>query len=155
METTSHHYTVDLSWTAQRKGVLSSSSLEQSFEVATPPDFPKGHPGIWSPEHLFIASASSCLMTTFLAVAENFKLSFISFVCPAEGQLDTVEGHLVVSQITLKPIVKVSREEDIALAEKVLQKAEKACLIANSMKATIFMKPTIEVTAQSLSIHSI
>jgi organic hydroperoxide reductase OsmC/OhrA len=155
METSSHHYTVDLSWTEQRKGVLSSESLHQSFEVATPPDFPKGHQGIWSPEHLFIASASSCLMTTFLAIAENFKLSFISFVCPAEGQLDTVEGLLVVSQITLKPIVSVSREEDIALAEKVLQKAKKACLIANSMKTTIFMKPTIEVIAQSLSIHSI
>ncbi|HAI76562.1 MAG TPA: osmotically inducible protein OsmC, partial [Microscillaceae bacterium] len=121
METSStHHYTVDLAWTTERKGVLSSESLQQSFEVATPPDFPKGHPGIWSPEHLFIASASSCLMTTFLAVAENFKLPFTAFACPAEGQLDTVEGRLVVSQIILKPLVKVNNEEDIALAHKVL-----------------------------------
>jgi len=35
------------------------------IEVATLPEFPKGIPGIWSPEHLFTAAVSSCLMTTF------------------------------------------------------------------------------------------
>jgi organic hydroperoxide reductase OsmC/OhrA len=60
-----------------RKGKLCSPELSKEngpcIEVATPPEFPKGMPGIWSPEHLFTAAVSSCLMTTFLAIAENSK----------------------------------------------------------------------------------
>ena len=56
------------------------------IEVATPPEFPKGIAGIWSPEHLFVAAISGCLMTTFLAIAENSTLEFTSFSCQAKGK---------------------------------------------------------------------
>ena len=63
-----HFYTVDINWEQERKGILCSSELNKEagkcIEVATPPEFPKGIPGIWSPEHLFTAAISSCLMTT-------------------------------------------------------------------------------------------
>lgn len=77
-----HYYNVDISWTQDRMGLLSSPELNNSekpnnnyIEVATPPQFPKGIPGIWSPEHLFTAAVSSCLMTTFLSIAENSNLN--------------------------------------------------------------------------------
>ena len=71
-----HTYQVDLKWEEGRKGIISSPVLNDSIEVATPPDFPKGVEGIWSPEHLFIAAVETCFMTTFLAIAENSKLDF-------------------------------------------------------------------------------
>ncbi len=61
-----HHYEVDLTWTNDRKGTISSPVLNSSIEVATPPEFPKGIPGIWSPEHLLVAAVNSCYMTTVL-----------------------------------------------------------------------------------------
>ncbi|MBK5279873.1 MAG: OsmC family protein, partial [Bacteroidia bacterium] len=83
-----HFYHVDINWNKERKGImcspeLSSGTIEPGgcIEVATPPEFPKGIPGIWSPEHLFTAAVSSCLMTTFLSVAENSKLEFTAFQC--------------------------------------------------------------------------
>ncbi|MFT7033787.1 MAG: organic hydroperoxide reductase OsmC/OhrA [Cyclobacteriaceae bacterium] len=76
-----HYYNVDVNWNNDRKGIMCSPELNLSkrngegcIEVATPPKFPKGIPGIWSPEHLFTASVNSCLMTTFLAIAESSKL---------------------------------------------------------------------------------
>jgi organic hydroperoxide reductase OsmC/OhrA len=75
-----YNYEVNLSWTENRKGIVSSPVLEKTTEVATPPEFPKGMEGIWSPEHLFVAAIESCLMTTFLSVAENSKLEFTSLI---------------------------------------------------------------------------
>ncbi|MCS3797759.1 hypothetical protein [Niastella sp. OAS944] len=46
-----HYYEVDLDWLADREGLVSSPVLNTKIEVATPPEFPKGMPGIWSPEH--------------------------------------------------------------------------------------------------------
>ena len=89
-----HIYNVDINWNTERKGVMCSPELNMlagksgCIEVATPPEFPKGIPGIWSPEHLFTAAVSSCLMTTFLAIAENSKLEFVSFQCHSEGKLE-------------------------------------------------------------------
>ncbi|MCX6295380.1 MAG: OsmC family peroxiredoxin, partial [Bacteroidetes bacterium] len=80
-----HNYNVDLNWISDRKGEISSPELNAKIEVATPPQFPKGIEGIWSPEHLFTAAVNSCFMTTFLSIAENSKLEFVTFSCNAKG----------------------------------------------------------------------
>lgn len=139
-----HNYQVDLTFTQDRKGTLSSPVLTQSVEVATPPEFPKGMPGIWSPEHLFVAAISSCLMTTFLAVSENSKLSFISFNCEAIGKLDKVDGKFMITEVTLKPTLVIEQADQYDRAKRILEMSEKACLISNSVKSTIIFEPTIK-----------
>ncbi len=69
-----HVYEVSVKWQADRKGVMSSPVLNEKMEVATPPQFPKGMEGIWSPEHLFVAAINSCLMTTFLSIEKTQSL---------------------------------------------------------------------------------
>jgi len=141
-----HAYKVSLTWKEGRTGELSSPELTDKLEVATPPNFAKGVEGIWSPEHLYTAAASSCLMTTFLAIAENFKLAFDSFACEANGVLDMVEGKYLMTEIQLKPLVGIRNEEDKEKALKVLEKSEKACLISNSIKAKVTMIPEVFVS---------
>ena len=145
----SHIYNVDINWNADRKGVMCSPELNKDanscIDVATPPEFPKGIPGIWSPEHLFTASVSSCLMTTFLAIAENSNLEFESFNCKSKGKLEKVEGRYLMTQIILEPKVVILSEKDRSRAERVLEKSEKACLISNSIKSEVIMIPIIEV----------
>lgn len=139
-----HNYQVDLTFIENRKGALSSPVLTQSVEVATPPEFPKGMPGIWSPEHLFVAAISSCLMTTFLAVSENSKLPFVSFNCEAIGKLDKVDGKFMMTEITLKPTLVIEQADQYDRAKRILEMSEKACLISNSVKSTIIFEPTIK-----------
>src|SRR6266496_4312909 len=125
-----HYYNVDINWNRERKGIMCSPELNLSngetnscIEVATPPEFPKGIPGIWSPEHLFTAAVSSCLMTTFLAIAENSKLEFVSFQCHSEGKLEKLDGKFLMTEVILEPTVVIRDERDKERAEKVLQKS--------------------------------
>jgi peroxiredoxin-like protein len=139
-----HYYKVDLNWISDRKGKISSPELNQIIEVATPPQFPKGIEGIWSPEHLLTASVNSCFMTTFLAIAENSKLEFISFDCTAKGKLEQVEGKFLITEVILEPTLVITKESDKDRAERVLLKSEAACLISNSIKSKIILVSTIK-----------
>ena len=148
-----HFYNVQIEWNKDRKGVMCSPELNTPtlgggcIEVATPPEFPKGIPGIWSPEHLFTASVSSCLMTTFLAIAENSKLVFTRFHCDSKGKLDQVDGKFLMTEVILEPTVTIVDEKDRERAERVLTKAEAACLISNSIKSNVIMIPKIVVSS--------
>jgi len=138
-----HLYNVNLKWEEGRIGELSSPELDDVIEVATPPQFPKGVEGIWSPEHLLTASVNSCFMTTFLAVAENSRVDFKSFTCDASGKLEQIDGKFLMTEVTLNPTLVITKEEDKDKALRVLEKSEKACLISNSIKAKVILNPTI------------
>jgi len=84
-------------------------------------------------------------MTTFLAIAESSKLEFKSFNCKAKGKLDQVDGKFLMTEIILEPTVVLVNEKDKDRALRVLEKSEKACLISNSIKSEVIMKPTIKV----------
>lgn len=147
-----HEYQVDITWTQDRKGTMCSPELynketqeSNCLEVATPPEFPNGMPHIWSPEHLFTAAVSSCLMTTFLAIAEYSKLEFISFKCPSKGVLEKVDGKFVMSEIHLFPEVVVSDEKQRDRAERIIEKSEKACLISNSITSKVVLESKVIV----------
>lgn len=148
-----HYYNVEVNWNTERKGIMCSPELNKDpgscIEVATPPEFPKGMPNIWTPEHLFTAAVSSCLMTTFLAVAENSKLAFVSFSCKSKGKLEQVDGKYMMSEITLEPTIVIADEKDRERAERILQKSEAACLISNSIKSEITMTPIINVAKET------
>ena len=144
-----HFYQVNVTWNKDRQGMMCSPELSNNepnnscIEVATPPQFPKGIPGIWSPEHMFTAAVSSCFMTTFLSIAENSKLDFISFRCNSSGKLDQVDGKLQMTEVLLEPVLTIADEKDRDRAMRVLIKTESSCLITNSIKAVVTMKPVI------------
>ena len=144
-----HYYHVDINWNTERKGTLCSPELMinggSCIEVATPPEFPKGIPGIWSPEHLLTAAVNSCLMTTFLSIAENSKLEFISFSCKSKGKLEQVDGKFMISEIIMEPTVTLTDENDREKTLRVLLKSEAACLISNSVKSKITMFPSVVI----------
>ena len=143
---TAYHYEVKVNWEADRKGSMSSPVLNTKIEVATPPEFPKGMPGIWSPEHLLVAAVNSCLMTAFLAIAENFKFDFIDFESKADGTLEKVDGKFMMSEVILSPVLTIAPDADKEKALRILEKSEAACLISNSVKAKIVFKPEIKIT---------
>lgn len=138
-----HYYKVNLTWKTDRRGEISAPGLPTVIEVATPPEFPKGIAGIWSPEHLLVAAVNSCFMTTFLAIAENSKLEFSDLSCTATGKLEKAEGKFIISEVVLSPVLTINKSEEAARALKVLQKSETACLISNSIKSKIVFAPTI------------
>lgn len=142
---------IDIKWSRDRKGLMCSSEITTllsdrgCIEVATPPEFPKGIPGIWSPEHLFTASVVSCFMTTFLAIADNSKLAFTGFTCRAAGKLEEADGRMIMSSVALYPEVTVTDASSREKAVRVMERAEKSCLISHSIKSTVTMDSAVIV----------
>ena len=141
------YYTTEVQWTGERHGDLSAPVLP-SLKIDAPPEF-KGHEGVWTPEHLFVASVNSCFMTTFLAIAENSKLEFVSFTADAKGKLEKLEGQgFMMTEITLHPKLVISHARDLDRASRILAKAEKHCLISNSIKTQTKLEPDIKSVDQ-------
>jgi peroxiredoxin-like protein len=140
-----HTYEIDIKWNGDRRGVLHSPVLPQDIEVATPPEFKGGIPGIWSPEHLYVAAVNSCLMTTFLAIAENSKLQFTSFESNGVGMVDKVDGKYQVTEIILRPKLTIPNPADEARANRILEMSERACLISSSIKTIVKLEPEIMI----------
>jgi|SRR5690554_2519895 len=143
--TQEHHYDVHVEWKEGRKGILSSPSLKDTIQCATPPEFPNGVPGIWSPEHLYAAAINSCYMATFLAIAENFQLKFKNFDCKTVCKLKMADGKLQITEAVIKPnLVLEDPLSDQKKAERVLEKSKSACLITNSIKTQITLKMDVQ-----------
>jgi organic hydroperoxide reductase OsmC/OhrA len=150
MET--HDYPVSVQWIWGKEGVAESPDGLEPLPVGSPPEF-GGEPGVWTPEHLLVAAAASCLMTTFLTVAELSKLRVLSYESSARGTLTRGEDRRYsFTRIELRPRVVVAREEDTARAVRLLEKAEAACLVARSLRAEMVLVPQVEVALPELVV---
>ena len=144
----SHDYHVELVNTGAKTGSL-AASLDglPSIEVASPPEF-GGPAGVWSPEHLFVASVATCLMTTFRAIADASGLEVLEYSDRSSGHLQRGEDRRYrFDSVTLRPTVVIADEAKVDRALRLLHKAEDACLISRSVSSEIILEPTIEVKA--------
>ena len=131
--------------------MLSANDVKGTIEVATAPEFAGGVPDIWSPEHLFLSSLSSCLMTTYLAIAEKKRLTVSHLTCNAVGQVQLVEGHLEFTTIDLFPKIYVDKESDIPVANEVLLKTYKHYIVANSIKPLLVHHGEVLIAQNTVS----
>ncbi|MEO8361621.1 MAG: OsmC family protein [Vicinamibacteria bacterium] len=146
-------YPVSIRWDGARRGTGSSVDGLPDLSIGPPPSF-GGIAGLWTPEHLFVLAATSCWLTTFLAVAAASKLDLAAVDCSGKGTLELGEDRRFrISAITLRPRVEVTREGDRDLALRLVQKAESVCLIRNSIRTEVTMDPEIQVAAESL-VHA-
>lgn len=141
-----HVYPVEVRWTVGREGVSRSDRDGiPDIVVETPPQF-GGRGGNWTPEHLFVASAASCLMTTFMTMASFSKLAVHGFDVAAEGKLEQTDGrHYQMTEIVLRPFVQITEERFRAKTLRLLEKAENACLITASMRSRVYLEPVVAV----------
>ncbi|MCC5913621.1 MAG: OsmC family protein [Balneolaceae bacterium] len=140
-----HFYNIDINWNRDKIGTASSPELDEEITVATPPQFPGGVVGVWSPEHLFVAAVSSCFMTSFTAIAEYSKFSFESLKVESSGKMSKENGKFVMSEIILKPLLEISDPSFEKKAFRLLEKAEQICLITRSIKSDVTMQARVEV----------
>ncbi len=82
-------------------------------------------------------------MTTFLAVAENSKLEFLSYSLEAEGRLEKTADGYKITEITIYPKVLIQDASAEDRTKRILEKAEKHCLISTSMLSEIKVVPEV------------
>lgn len=140
-----HDYLVHLVGTGEKTGVFVDPDDDPPrLEVGSPPEF--GGPGRrWSPEHLFVAAVSGCLMTTFRAIAAMSRVEVLDYEDRATGRLSRdPDGRYRMTAVTLRPRVVLADESTAERARRLLDKAERSCLISRSISADITVEPTIE-----------
>ena len=130
-----HEYYVRVDWTHDRVGNLTVEG-KPKVRVASPPEF-GGPEGIISPQDLFVAAATSCLMVTFVRFAHKTSFDYKAFACKGMGTLERVEKGFQFTKIVLKATVTVDSENLKPKAEEALEQAGKYCLVANSMKCPV------------------
>lgn len=133
MQDLPHLYRVTAAAEGAANVSLSADGLPD-LETAGPPEF--GGPGdVWSPETLLVGAVADCFILSFRAIARTAKLEWLTLECEAEGELDKIEkltqftGFKVTATLTVPPGTNEKK------ANTILEKAEKYCLITNSMKA--------------------
>lgn len=115
--------------------------------LTTAPPVQYGGPGDqWSPETLLVAAAADCFILTFRAVAAASKLPWLRLGCDAEGVLDRRDGVVRFTELRLHARLAVPAGVDPERAKRLLEKAEAACLVTNSLA----LRPTLiaEVVAE-------
>ena len=99
----------------------------------------------WSPETLLVGAVADCFILTFRAIAKASKLSWVSLDCDVSGRLDRVdrETQFTGFDITARLVVPAGVDSDAA--RHALEKAERNCLISNSLKASTALAATVEI----------
>ena len=116
------------------------------LEVATPPVFPGGIEGVWSPEDLLVAAAATCFVVTLVAVAEKRELSLLGIEVAASGRLGGREdGRYGFISVELTAAIETLAGSE-ELAESVARSAERNCLIAASLDVPVDLKVDIRST---------
>ncbi|MHA1733352.1 MAG: OsmC family protein [Promethearchaeota archaeon] len=148
-----YEYNVKVNWEKdadvpyKRMGTLTSDDFPP-ITVVTPPEFKHGIPGDWGPEQLYVASAAVCIMTTFLQISEGSGLEYESFRVEARGVLEEwQEGGADKREITSihqKFYLKLSNPKQVKKAERVVEKSDENCLVANSMKTKVTTELILE-----------
>ena len=141
-----HQYTyrVKASSTTLRSGLASANGIESPIKFSAPPEF-QGEAGCWTPEHLFVAAVAGCFVSTFSGIANASKFEFISLDLEVEGVLQKEEGGWRITQINLRPRLKIALQKDVERANRLLEKAEKSCLVARSLNSRIVLEPEVLV----------
>lgn len=132
MQAYPHHYPVRAEAANEGSVRLSAEGLPE-LSTAPPPQYggPGGH---WAPETLFVAAVADCFILTFRAVAEASKLPWRNIECRAEGTVDRNEGVVQFTELRLHARLSIPADGDGERAERLLDKAKRACLVTNSLK---------------------
>ena len=140
-----HEYEVIGQWGGGRGGTLESHTLNHVLEFSAPPEF-QGRVGFWTPEHFLVGAVTSCFISTFAAIAEMSKLEFVSLRLEAKGVLEKGEGGYRFTEILLYPELTIHAAHDRERALRLIEKAERGCLVARSLSSKLTTVPTITVS---------
>lgn len=126
-----HVYTVNAAAQATGEVALRSAGLGD-LPSMPPPEF-DGPGGYWSPETLLAAAVADCFVLSFRSVARASKLDWTNLDAGVEAVLERVDGVTRFTRFTTRARLTVPAGTDAARARSLLEKAEKVCLITNSL----------------------
>lgn len=141
MQPLPHRYHVTATGTASGRVVLGHAGVAP-IESESPVEF--GGPGdAWSPEGLLCAAVADCFVLTFRAVARAAKLEWSHLEVRVTGTLDRRDRTTAFTGFELHARLVAGPPVDAAAARAALERAERGCLVSNSLKAPVHLTTEI------------
>jgi organic hydroperoxide reductase OsmC/OhrA len=140
-----HHYIVAASAEGKNNVVIAAEGLPD-IESAGPPQF-GGPGGVWSPEELLVAAVADCFILSFRAIARTARLEWSTLECRVDGALDKIDKFTQFTGFTVHATLTIPDEKDRRKAGVILEKADKYCLVSNSLKADSELTTEVVVSA--------
>lgn len=132
------HYQTSYEWQGNASEGVVNTEYQNALQVGTPFDHDR-----FSPEHMLVATAEACMANYVLLIAGMSKLAIKGYRSSAEGELEfEKKAGYRFKKILIRPELTVDTGSE-ALAEKVLDKAHRACLIARSLSCAVDIEPII------------
>ena len=136
-----HVYTVQASAQPDGDAPVSSPGLP-TLTTAPPAEF--GGPGDrWSPETLFCAAVADSFLLSFRAVARASKFDWLELECRVDGTLERVEKTTRFTEVLTVATLRVPAGANRDRAVRLMEKAEKVCLISNSLVCERRLEATV------------
>ncbi|MFZ0254990.1 MAG: OsmC family protein [Gammaproteobacteria bacterium] len=134
------HYHTAYTWTGEAEA--------GEISIDGPPVLPVGSPHSperYSPEHLLVVAAETCLANYVLLISGMSKLEVKGYRSTAEGELmkEDKVGYRF-KRILIRPELTVEAGKETQ-AERILEKAHKLCLVARSLNCPVDMEPMVKV----------
>jgi organic hydroperoxide reductase OsmC/OhrA len=114
-------------------GEVALSSPGLAAIVAGPAAQFGGSGAHWSPETLLPAAIANCFVLTFRAVSAASLFGWRRLECRVEGKVDRVARRPRFVRFRTLAILTIAAGADAAKARRLLAKADRDCLIANSL----------------------
>lgn len=126
-----HRYAVSAAGRSEGQVAVSADGVHP-IDTAPPAEF--GGPGDkWSPESLLVAAVANCFVLSFRAIARASRLEWNTVSCDVIGVLDKVDGVTRFTAFEVDAVLEVPAGTNLDKARRLVEKAENACLITNSL----------------------
>ena len=138
-----HRFPVSIEWQEGRL-TLATADGKPDLEIATPPEFKDGIPGVWSPEDLLVASTAACYAVTVLAIADRIGIELLDLTIDGTGHVERRhDGRFGFVAIEL--VANVAVEPEFAeRAERAARYAEEACLVSLALDTPVHLDVNVE-----------
>lgn len=134
-----HHFHLKADWPGGRnsEGYIEAGNLKTKISI--PPEM-EG-PGVGTnPDEMLLGAAATCYIITLAAMIERANLPLKEMALESEGIVDVTNGVFTYKKIIHRPTVALTNnasEKDYTLLRKLVQKAEKNCMISRAIQGNV------------------
>lgn len=146
-----HEYSAKLEWSGSTGAGYRSYSREHSAWMTPQADMAlsadaafRGDADLPNPEQLLVVAASSCQLLSFLGSAARAGVDVVAYTDAACGTMPDDSARMSITEIELRPLIRV-RGADVEQVRQLVAQAHEQCYVANSLRSTVHVFPTIEV----------
>lgn len=143
-----HHFHLKAEWPGGRNTVGTIEAGNLKTEISIPPEMDGPGTGT-NPDEMLLGAASTCYIITLGATIERADLPLEHMSLESEGIVEVEKGVFTYKKIIHRPVVilkKGATEKELSKMQKLVEQAEKTCMISKAIKGNVEMALEPDVT---------